>query len=119
MGKEEWQWETEQQTAFEGLKEQIIKEITLAIPNDEGQFRIKVDASDFAMGGILSQQQPNETWRPVAFILKSFNSTEQNYEIYDKEMLAIMHVFYEWSHYLKGATIPTEVLTDHQNLTYF
>ena len=34
------------------------------------------NASDFAMGGILSQQQPNETWRPVAFILKSFNSAE-------------------------------------------
>ena len=34
-------------------------------------------------------------------------------------MLAIMYAFYEWSHYLKGVTIPTEVLTDHQNLTYF
>ena len=71
------------------------------------------------MGGILSQQQPDETWRPIAFILKSFNSAERNYEIYDKEMLAVMHAFYEWSHYLKGTTSPTEVLTDHQNLTYF
>ena len=118
-GKEEWQWETEQQTAFEGLKEQIIKEITLAIPNDEGQFRVKVDASDFAIGGILSQQQSNKTWRLVAFILKSFNSMERNYKIYDKEMLAVMHAFYEWSHYLKGAKILTEVLMDHQNLMYF
>ena len=30
-----------------------------------------------------------------------------------------MHAFYEWSHYLKGVKIPTEVLMDHQNLTYF
>ena len=116
-GKEEWLWEREQTDAFQGLKHQIAKEITLAIPADEGQFRIEVDASDFAMGGILSQQQKDETWRPIAFISKSLNSTERNYEIYDKEMLAVMYAFYEWSHYLKGVKIPTEVLTDHQNLT--
>ena len=34
-------------------------------------------------------------------------------------MLAVMYAFYKWSHYLKGVSIPTEVLTDHQNLTYF
>ena len=34
-------------------------------------------------------------------------------------MLAVMYTFYEWSHYLKGVSIPTEVLMDHQNLTYF
>ena len=118
-GKEEWSWEKEQTDAFQGLKHQIAKEITLAIPADEGQFRIEVDPSDFAMGGILSQQQKDETWRPIAFISKSLNSAERNYEIYDKEMLAIMYAFYEWSHYLKGVKIPTEVLTDHQNLTYF
>ena len=101
------------------MKHQIAKEITLAIPADEGQFHIEVDASDFAMGGILSQQQKDEMWRPIAFISKSLNSAERNYKIYDKEMLAIMYAFYEWSHYLKGVKIPTEVLTDHQNLTYF
>ena len=71
------------------------------------------------MGGIISQHQKDDTWRPVAFISKSFNSTERNYKIYDKEMLAVMYAFYEWSHYLKGVSIPTEVLTDHQNLMYF
>jgi hypothetical protein len=61
-GKEEWIWNREQREAFEGLKDQISHEITLMIPNDEGQFWVEVDASDFAMGGILSQQQSNETW---------------------------------------------------------
>ena len=117
--KNEWIWEEEQRQAFQGLKDQIANEIVLAIPADEGQFRIEVDASDFAMGGILSQQQKEGIWRPIAFISKSLNSTEQNYEIYDKEMLAVMYAFYEWSHYLKGVKIPTEVMTDHQNLTYF
>ena len=118
MGKEEWLWEEEQRNAFQGLKRQIAKEITLAIPTDKGQFHIEVDASDFAMGGILSQQQKDEMWQLVAFISKSLNSAEWNYEIYDKEMLAIMYAFYEWPHYLKGVKILTEVLTDHQNLTY-
>ena len=73
-GKEEWSWKEEQINAFQGLKRQIAQEITLAIPADEGQFRIEVDASDFAMGGVLSQQQKDETWRPIAFISKPLNS---------------------------------------------
>ena len=75
-GKEEWSWEKEQGDAFQGLKHQIAKEITFAIPADEGQFHIEVDASDFAMGGILSQQQKDETWQPIAFISKSLNSAK-------------------------------------------
>ena len=75
-GNEQWEWTDDQRKAFEGLKAKISKEITLTIPNDEGQFRIEVDASDFAMGGILSQHQRDDTWRPVAFISKSFNSAE-------------------------------------------
>jgi hypothetical protein len=55
----------------------------------------------------------------VAFLSRSLNDAERNYEIYDKEMLAIMHRFYEWAHYLKGNDEITEVLTDHQNLTFF
>ena len=118
-GNEQWEWTKDQQKAFEGLKAKISEEVMLTIPNDEGQFRIEVNASDFAMGGILSQHQKDDPWRPVAFISKSFNSTKQNYKIYNKEMLAIMYAFYKWSHYLKGVSIPMEVLTDHQNLTYF
>ena len=91
----------------------------LAIPSDHGHFRIETDASDFAMGAILSQQSEDGLWRPVAFISKSLNDAERNYEIYDKEMLAIMHAFYEWLQYLKGTKYPIEVLTDHKNLTYF
>ena len=50
---------------------------------------------------------------------KSLNDAKRNYEIYDKEMLAIMKGCYEWAHYLKGNDAVTEVLTDHQNLMYF
>ena len=55
----------------------------------------------------------------MAFMSKALNDAERNYKIYDKEMLAVMQGFYEWAHYLKGNDAVMEVLTDHQNLTYF
>ena len=80
---------------------------------------METDASDFAIVAILSQEDDEGKWRPVAFMSRALNDAERNYEIYDKEMLAIMQGFYEWAHYLKGNNAVTEVLTDHQNLTYF
>ena len=52
--------------------------------------RIEVDVSDYAMGGVLSIEGENEKWRPVAFLSKSLNETKRNYEIHNKEMLAII-----------------------------
>ncbi|VDC05061.1 unnamed protein product [Peniophora sp. CBMAI 1063] len=89
------------------------------MPNDKGQWRVESDASDYALGGVLSQQQPNWKWQPVAFLSKLFNDAEQNYEIYDKEMLAIMTALEEWRQYLLGTRESFEIWTDHLNLTYF
>ncbi len=50
---------------------------------------------------------------------KSLSITERNYEIYDKELLAIMLALSEWRHYLMGAAKDIEIWTDHQNLQYF
>ena len=80
---------------------------------------METDASDFAIAAILSQLDKDGIWKPIAFMSKSWNEAERNYEIYDKEMLAVMQGFYEWSHYLRGYNAEIEVLTDHQNLTYF
>ena len=112
-------WTVLQEEVFVGLKMRIGEEVVLAIPADEGKYRVETDTSDFVMGAVLSQQQRDRTWRPVAFISKSLNPAERNYKIYDKELLAVMHALYEWSDYLKGAKEQIEILTDHQNLTYF
>jgi len=58
-------------------------------------------------------------WHPIAFYSKSLFFVERNYEIHDKEMLAIICVLEEWRHFLKGATHPVEIWTDHKNLKYF
>jgi len=54
------------------------------------EFRIEADASNFATGGILSIKCKDNKWRPVAYISKSLDETECNYEIYNKEMLAVI-----------------------------
>ena len=52
--------------------------------------RIKVDILDYVTGGVLSMECKNRRWKPVVFLLKSLNEIERNYEIYNKEMLAII-----------------------------
>jgi len=52
--------------------------------------RVEVNASDFAIGEVLLMKCEDEKWRPVAYISKSLNEAERNYEIHDKEMLAII-----------------------------
>ena len=62
----------------------------MAIPDIDKEMRVEADASDYATGGVLSTKYENRKWRPVAFISKSLNTTERNYEIHDKEMLAVI-----------------------------
>ena len=52
--------------------------------------RMEVDASDYAMGGVLSIECKDGLWRLVPFLSKSLNKMERNYEIHDKEILAIV-----------------------------
>ena len=81
--------------------------------------RIEVDALDYATGGVLSMECENGLWRPVAFLSKLLNKTERNYEIHDKEMLAIVRGLEAWRHLLEGAQSKFEIWTDHKNLEYF
>jgi len=63
---------------------------TLAIPHSKQKMWLETDASGYAIGGVLSQQQEDNSWKPITYLSKAMNKTEQNYEIYDRELLAIM-----------------------------
>jgi len=63
----------------------------LVAPDLDKEFRVEADASNFATGGVLSIKYEDNKWRLVAYISKSLNETERNYEIHDKEMLAVIH----------------------------
>ena len=62
----------------------------LAAPDLDKKMRIEVDMSDYAIGRVLSMECEDRLWRPVTFLSKLLNKTERNYEIHDKEMLAII-----------------------------
>ena len=55
----------------------------------------------------------------MAYISKSLNKTERNYEIHDKEMLAVIHCLEAWRYFLEGSRSKFKVWTDHKNLEYF
>jgi len=91
-----WNWGTKEQEAFECLKMAVTTAPILASPQDLEPFRIEADSSDFASRAVLSQQLPREEkWHLVAFYSKSLSPVERNYEIHDKEMLAIICVLEE------------------------
>ena len=70
-------------------------------------------------GAVLTQQDNNGNRHPVAFLSKTFSETEQNYKIYNRELLAIIRALEEWQHYIQGSGHMTIIYSDHQNLTYF
>jgi len=117
-GKKEWKWGEEQQEAFKELKEKITSQLVLALPKREGKFQVETNASGHVIGGVLSQEQ-NGKWKPIAFLSRTMQPAEQNYEIYDKELLAIVEANTKWRQYLLDATGKFEVWTDHENLKYF
>jgi len=117
-GKKEWKWEEEHQRAFEELKEKITSQPVLALLRREGKFRVEMDASGHAIGGVLSQEQEGK-WKSITFLSQTMQPAEQNYEIYNKELLAIREALAKWRQYLLDAAEPFEVWTDHENLKYF
>ena len=90
----------------------FITEPVLAIPDIDREMRVEANTSDYATGGVLSKKGKDKKQRPVAFISRSLNTTEQNYEIHNKEMLAVI-----WC--LEEAKLEFEIWTDYKNLQYF
>ena len=74
-----------------------------------------MDASDFALGCVLSQFK-EKVLHPVVFHFRKLNDGKQNYKIHDKQLLAILEAFKEWKHYLVGSDKQITLYTDHQNL---
>ena len=114
-----WQWGMPEQAAFDRLKTRITSSPILIFPDDDKRFCVEADSSDFVTGAVLSQESSDGKWSPIAFLSKSLNAVEQNYEIHDKEMLAVIRALEEWRHFLEGAHHKFEIWTDHKNLEYF
>jgi len=115
----EWSWTPEAGKAFQELKERFTSAPILAHFDAQQPEVIETDASDFTIGAVLSQRDDKGRLHPVAFHSRKFQPAEINYEIHDKELLAIVDAFKHWRRYCEGAVHQIQVFSDHQNLEYF
>jgi len=116
--KTKFHWGRKQEEAFTELKKRFVTAPILEHFYPDRETVVETDASNFALGCVLSQFK-DKRLHPVAFHSRKLNPVERNYKIHDKELLAILEAFKEWKHYLVGADKAVTVYTDHQNLQNF
>ena len=94
---------------FDELKWVFTTILVLVAPNLDKKFRVEANASNYATGGVLSMKCSDELWRLVAFISKLLSDTERNYEIYNKEILAVVKCLEVWRHFLEETMAKFEI----------
>jgi len=114
-----WTWTREAEAAFRELKRRFTTAPILAHFDPARPFIVETDASDFALGAVLSQRDEKGCLHPVAFHSRKFQPAEINYKIHDKELLAIVDAFKHWRRSCEGASHQVQALSDHHNLEYF
>jgi len=105
--------------AFETLKQKFISYPVLRHFDPSKPSTLSTDASDFALSGILLQPDDLNRLHPVAYWSRKMSPSEINYEIHDKELLAIIDCFRDMRAWLLGSPFPISVISDHKNLEYF
>ena len=108
------EWTETDLKSFVDLKAAMSSTPTLALPDFTQTFGIRMDASDFAIGGVLYQLDVHQTERPIAYTGRKMSRAELLYPVREKELLAIMHALRVWRPYLLDR--PFSVETDHQTL---
>ncbi len=112
-------WSSSSLEAFQQLQEAFQTAPILVHPNTDLPFVVEVDTSSTGVGAVLSQRQGDPTrLHPCAFYSKKLSPAKQNYDIRNRELLAIKLALEEWRHWLEGANHRFEVITDHRNLDY-
>jgi RNase H-like domain found in reverse transcriptase len=123
---ETWHWGDAQEQAFQTLKDKMCSAPVLLQPDFSKKFYLQTDASAYGVGAVLSQEggtgPTNPTkprLHPVAYYSATFTPTERNYDIYERELLAIMKALVHWRQYLGWTKEPFTIMTDHANLQYW
>ncbi|KAL0192406.1 hypothetical protein M9458_010702, partial [Cirrhinus mrigala] len=112
-------WSPEAVHAFNDLRLRFTSAPILKHPDPQLPFIVEVDASSTGVGAVLSQRQgENPKTFPCAFFSHKLSSAERNYDVGNRELLAIKLALEEWRHWLEGAQHPFTILTDHKNLEY-
>jgi len=115
----QWEWTDEREEVFQKLKKLICEEPVLLMPKLDQPFELEVDVSNYAIGTTLNQKDELDRWHPVAYYSTTLSETERNYNIYDKELLAVVKSLRHWRTYLAGAPHQIIIHMDHSNLLYW
>ena len=116
---EPFDWTKDQQEAFDKLRKCFTQAPVLTTFDPERPITVETDASDFAVGACISQPDEHGKLHPIAFYSRTMSPAELNYDIHDKELLAIVVALQQWRVYLEGPRHQVTILTDHKNLIYF
>jgi hypothetical protein len=124
-----WHWEHAQQTAFETLRNKMVSKPVLRQPDFTKRFYVHTNASAYGVGAILLQEGEAPTGdppkpskpklHPIAYYSATFTPTERNYDIYERELLAVIKALTNWRPYLIWTETPFIVRTDHANLLHW
>ena len=112
-------WTAECRHALDTLIDTVLANPRLQQPDPTKPFFIQVDASAYATGAILTQMDDRGKHEVVRYHSKSFSEAERNYDIHNRELLALIRGLQHWRHLLLGAHHPITVYTDHKNLEYY
>ena len=112
-------WDNACDEAFEELKHRLTSAPLICHYDPKRQTTVETDASDGVVAGVMSQLHEDGLWHPVAYFSKTMAPAECNYEIHDKEMLAIIRSLSHWRAELEGAEDRVKIFTDHKALEYF
>lgn len=112
-------WSPACQQAFVLLKKNFTSAPILAYFNAVRETTIETDASDYAIGAVFFQKGEDNLNHPIAYISRTLQPAEKNYDVFDKEMLAIFYTLVEWRSWLLSLQQKFTVVTDHKALTYF
>ncbi|SLM36779.1 reverse transcriptase domain protein [Lasallia pustulata] len=114
-----FQWTDTCQKSFELLKQRVVTAPVLRHFDQTQKAILETDSSDHVNAGVLSQYDDDKVLHPVAFYSKNMVPAECNYEIYDKELLAIIRCLEHWRPELEATELPVEIFTDHKALEHF
>jgi hypothetical protein len=114
-----WKWGNKVQAAFEVLKTVMISKPILKHFNPTKEIMIEMDISDYAIGAICSQPDDTNILYFLGYYSQKLKSIELNYDIHDKELLAIVEALSKWETYCKSIPYLISILSDHKNLEYW
>ncbi|KAL0878922.1 hypothetical protein ABMA27_003919 [Loxostege sticticalis] len=110
-----WTWSEEQELAFQKLKESLTTAPVLRQADSTKPYRIKTDASNYALGAVLVQGEGKDE-HPVEYASRLLTAAERNYSTTEREALAVVWAVNKFRSYIEG--LPTEIITDHQALQW-